>query len=97
MKFRHKQTVIEAEQFTGDTDLKGVCTCNGSPAHIHTMHQGKDEGQTLAVMPGDWVAYDWMQETHFPISGDKMAALYEQVYDSEPVTKPEPKAKRRKA
>ena len=62
MKFRKKPVVIEAEQFTGDKQVRGMCVnpdCwihkqhvdTTFSKHVHTIHNN----QPVHVVPGDWI------------------------------------------
>lgn len=74
--FRKKPVVIEAWQYWPGKDVRGVCTCNGVPAHLHTAH----EDQTVVLSGGDWIVPESSAPGKFyPIKPDVFAATYDEV------------------
>ncbi len=79
MKFRKKPLVIEAEQYTGDRELNGLChnancfLCD--VPHVHTIHNN----QPVKVEVGDWIIPE-PDGTHFyPCNPDVFSVTYEVV------------------
>lgn len=74
MKFR-KKTIIEAEQWYPELDIKGVCHCtvfNFWSAHVHTMH----DNQLIILKPGDWVVKEPDGIHYYPIDPQVMEDTY---------------------
>lgn len=75
-RFRKKPVVVEAEQWDGVRQIRGVCYCgNESGAHVHTTH----EGQTVRLQKGDWILPEPDGVHFYPVKPDIFAANYEEV------------------
>lgn len=77
-KFTKIALPILAEQFQGDPKQLGVCVenCDGHNhrAHVHTMH----EGQTCALILGDWVVPEPDGVHFYPIKDEVFRRTYKE-------------------
>lgn len=84
MRFRKKPIVIEAEQWTGEVQVKGMCnslSClvKTSSQHVHTIHNN----QIVILELGDWIIPEPDGEHFYPCKPDIFEATYERVDDNE--------------
>lgn len=75
MKFRKKPVVIEAEQFDGAHQSRGVCYCRQG-AHVHTIH----DGQEVDIVAGDWIIPEPDGIHFYPVKPDIFASTYDPVW-----------------
>lgn len=74
--FRSKPKVIEAWQYSGEQNCRGVCLCTRMDRpHVHTAH----DGAPVAVVFGDFISPELNQPgRHYPIKPDVMRERYEE-------------------
>ncbi len=78
-KYRKKPVVIEAEQFTGDALVKGICnsvscfTSGNHKPHVHTIH----DNQIVILEVGDYIIPEPDGEHYYPCKPD----IFEKTYD----------------
>lgn len=72
-------TTVEAEQYLGEY-IRGVCYCDAytvpsdlhEQPHVHTMHKG----QSVGIVPGDWILPESDGEHYYPVKDDVFQRSY---------------------
>lgn len=93
MRYRHKPTEVEAEQWLGPPHPMPVplvrdcgdtmCIENGTSTHLHV------HGDAVRVHPGDWILHDSAGQP-YRCKPDVFAENYEPITEEEDVDESEP-------
>lgn len=86
-KYRKKPVVVEAEQFDGKNNpfnaIKDhhcyyrMCPLCGGDGQDHKYIRTMHDGQSVTVMPGDWIIRDAKPDTFYPCDPEVFKKTYE--------------------
>lgn len=88
-KYRKKPVVIEAEQYNGSNNpfnsIKEhqcgyrMCPLCGGDMQKHKYIETMHDGQTVIVLPGDWIIPDGKPNTFYPCKNEVFIKTYDLI------------------